>query len=266
MSTPTGKRSSRRLVVAITLMVLVWVAVLVGRNQIRARWWEYRLTRTPTADAAQDRAGYVARLASLGPAALSSAQRLAAHEDPNLRILGVTLAEQIDHPRSVDLLTEAATDPDPEIRTAAVLGLRRHRAVPPLADLARGCDAIAACAAVDALAAIGTTEAIDVVTALAAPGADNRAELAVRIQAIESLGLAGIKSAVPVLKSCLDDNTVFEGRTLAERSAAAAIEAHHPGSRMTLPGPRTVAGFATRALEAISGESWAAGPALGGDE
>ena len=265
MNAPTGIRRNRRLLVAIALMVAVWLAVLAGRNQIRARWWEYRLTRVAAADPAPARAGYIARLASLGPAALSSAQRLAAHADPELRILGVRLAAQIDDARSVDLLSQAGIDDDLEIRSAAVWGLRRHRAVPALSELARGDDPISAAAAVDALASIGTTAAIEVVLGLAAPDADAPPELAVRIQAIESLGMAGIESAVQVLKSCLDDDTVFEGRTLAERSAVAAIGAHHPGSHLTLPSPRTVAAFAARALEAISGKPWPGDTVSGGE-
>ena len=134
-----------------------------------------------------------------------------------------------------------------------------------MTEFARGYDPIAASAAVDALAAIGTAEAIGVVIALAASGGDGHTNLTVRIQAIESLGMAGIKSAVPVLESCLVDNTVFEGRTLAEQSAAAAIEALHPGSPLAWPAPRTVAAFASRALEAMGGPSRPTGPESGGD-
>jgi hypothetical protein len=59
---------------------------------------------------------------------------------------------------------------------------------------------------------------------------------------------------VAVLTSCLDDDTVFEGMTAAERSAAAALESVQPDALVEWPEARTMADFAAAALERITGE------------
>lgn len=152
----------------------------------------------------------------------------------------------------------AATHSDPQVRRQAVRGLGVRDELAALRRIVQGDDPVAACAAVEALASIGSDQAVEILIAQIrrrdAGGADPA--LAVRVQAIESLGELQAVAAVEALIECLDDPTLFEGRTAAERSAAGAIGALHPEYTVDWPGPRTVAEHAAQALERITGRPW----------
>ena len=238
--------SNRRMIVAIVAMVVVWAMVMLQRNAIRARWWEYQLVRV---ESLEDRARYLALLANLGDRALPAAERLLHSEDASARSYGLVILNQASSPRAGQLLRRAAADPDPDIRRGAVRGLGARGDLAALAEIVQSSDSLAACAAVEALASIGSAEAIEVLIAQAS----QHPLVNVRVQAIECLGELEAAQAVGVLTDCLEDGTVFEGATLAERSAARVIQAASPGQPVEWPGSRTVADFAAAALERITG-------------
>ena len=152
----------------------------------------------------------------------------------------------------------AATHPDPQMRRQAVRGLGAEGKVTVLRQMVQGDDPVTACAAVEALASIGSDEAVEILIAQIRRADAGEADpaLAVRVQAIESLGELQAAEAVEALVECLDDPTLFEGRTAAERSAAGAIEALRPEYTVDWPGARTVAEHAAQALERITGRPW----------
>ena len=250
--------SNRRLFLAVAVMVVVWLAAMLYRNEIRARWWLYRLTSLSTTDGLDPHARYLARLASVGEAALPAAERLLQDSDTTLRSFGVTLLQRLQSPRAGELLLDASSDPDPVIRGEAVRGLGGRGDVTSLRRIVRRDDPVAACAAVEALASVGSQEAVEIIISQVRNGAarDGRAGLPVRVQAIESLGELQAGQAVEALIDCLADQTFFEGWTAAERSAAAAVAAMRPGNRVNWPEPRTVAQYAAEALQRITGRSW----------
>ena len=257
MSTSPPARSNRRLVIAIALLVLVWAIVILQRNAIRARWWEYRLVR---AESLEDRARYLALLTSLGERAVPATERLLRNGDSTVRSYALAILNQVPGERAGGLLRRAVADPDADIRETAVRGLGARKELKALIEIVRSDDSVAACTAVDALASIGSAEAID---ALIVQVADHP-QVAVRVQAIECLGVLEAAQAVDVLTACLVDDTVFDDTTLAERSAARAIQAVSPGRPVEWPGPRTVADFAAAALERITKQARATGQVNGG--
>lgn len=245
------------MIVAISVMVVIWLAVMLGRNQIRARWWTYKLTVSRTLD---EQAAYLARLASLGDAAVPSAQRLLGEDDPLLRSFGLAILQHAPGRRARDLLVAASADGDPSIRTEAVRGLGVRRDLEALSRIARGAEPVAAAAATVELGRIGTAEAIGVLTDLVC----TQECVAVRVEAIECLGgLPGAPDAkrIDVLAKCLDDDTLFEGHTAAERAAMEAAASLQPGQPVDWPSSRrTVGHFAARALERITGRTRATAP------
>ncbi len=227
--------------VAIVGMVGLWAVVVLERNPLRARWWEHKLVAST---AMADRARYLALLANLGPRALPVAQRLLSSKEATVRSYGVVILDQLDDERAAELLRRAADDPDPDVRDGAIHGLAARGDVAALAEIVGAADPEAACVAVEGLGSIGSPQAIDVLVAAL------RADVAVvvKVQAIECLGAAEDAGAIEVLTACLDDPTVFEGRTAAERSAARALDAVGRDLELEQPGPRTVASFAAAAL------------------
>lgn len=238
-------QSNRRMVVAIAVLVVAWGAVMLNRNAIRARWWEYRLTVT---EDPAERARYLALLANLGTAGLPAAARLLHQDEPALRSYGVALLHSIDDEYAVELLREATADADPTIRDNAIRALGWRGDIEWLRQLVNSPDERSAVDAVAALGSIGSDQAVDALIGLLPqhPG------VAVRVQAIECLGELAVPRCVSALKSCLDDQAVFVGQTIAERMAGEAIGSLYPDQSVDTPARRTVADFAAKALERIT--------------
>lgn len=237
------------MVVSIVVMVAVWAVVIGFRNQLRARWWAYRLVR---AEQVEERTEYLRLLVSLGPTAVPVAEGLLGQTDPSMRSLAMPILHHAECDRAHRLLVDATNDHDEVIRQQAVLGLRGYGDVPTLSRIARREDPAAACAAVIGLASLASPQAIDVLIDLVPPKA-NHDGLAVRVQAIQSLGQLEVARAAAALRACLDEQTVFEGMTAAEQSAAVALRMLHPDQDVAEPEPRTVAAFAAQALRSIAG-------------
>jgi HEAT repeat protein len=207
------------MVIAIAAMVVAWGLVMLQRHEIRARWWEYKLVHSETL---ADRAKYLALLAGRDGRVGRSAERLLRHADAEIRSYGLALLNHVADELALPLLGQAAADAEADIREQAIARL----------------------------ATIGSPEGIDALIAIVAGDGST----AVRVQAIQCLGDLEAEQAVAVLTSCLDDDTVFEGMTAAERSAAAALESVQPDALVEWPEARTMADFAAAALERITGE------------
>jgi HEAT repeat protein len=247
MSAKPTTRSNRRMVLIILAMVIVWVVVVMQRSAIRARWWEYKLLRV---ESLEDRARYLALLCSLGQRAVPSARRLLQSDAAPVRSYALVILDQVPGEAATRLLRTAVDDPDPDIRLSAVRGLAFRDDLIALAEIVRSDDEVAACAAAEGLASLASDQAVN----LLITQVREHPLLAVRVQAIQCLGHLGAVQAVDVLTECLNDDTLFDGATLTERTAAAAIQTVGPSQPLELPGPRTVADFAAAALERITGQ------------
>ena len=98
-NTPPPRRRVSRPTWVIVGMVAVWLVAILYRNEIRARWWAYRMAST---ESQVQRVGYFQRLASLGELAVPRARSLLDHHDASLRSFAVALM----HPSSSDEATE----------------------------------------------------------------------------------------------------------------------------------------------------------------
>jgi hypothetical protein len=208
------------MIIAIGAMVVAWGLVMLQRHEIRARWWEHKLVHSETLEG---RAKYLALLAGQDGRVGRSAERLLRHADAEIRSYGLALLNHVADELALPLLGEAAADAEADIREQAIARL----------------------------ATIGSPESIDALIAIVAGDGPTSS----RVQAIQSLGDLDAEQAVVVLILCLSDDTVFEGMTAAERSAASALEAVQPGALVEWPETRTVADFAAVALERIAEDS-----------
>ncbi|HUU85327.1 MAG TPA: HEAT repeat domain-containing protein [Phycisphaerae bacterium] len=235
--------------VAIAIMVVVWLVVILCRHQIRARWWTYKLTTAETLD---EQGAWLARLVALGHSGVPSARRLMAEDDPLLRSFGLAILEHAPGADAGQLLVTASTDTDPSIRTEAVRGLGARRDLEALTRIARRAEPVAASAAAVELGRMGGDEGVDLLIQLLRTHESVR----VRVQAIECLGqLPGPPDArrIDALTQCLDDDTVFEGHTAAERAAMDAIASLDPAQPVDWPpSRRTVGQIAARALKHLT--------------
>jgi len=254
MSAARPVKSNRRMVVAIVVMVLLWLGIILLRNEIRVRWWAYRLARSERPEA---QTAWLARLLSLGETSLPAAEWLLEREDPAVRSFALPILHHVRSEESRALLVEAAGDADGHLRGEAIRGLAFHGDQDTLARIARTGEPVTACRAVLGLAAIGSDQALEILADLAGAAVEG-GRLAVRVEALQVLGELEARRAVGVLTECLDDDTVFSGWTVAERDAAEALAEFDPRQRLAEPEPRTLGDFAARALERI-------GAAAGGE-
>ena len=248
--TPSASRSNRRMTLVIAAMVVVWLAVVLCRNPIRAHWWAYRLAATTDPPA---RMAYFERLIALGPVGASGVETLLSADDASIRGLGVAVVNHTKPTHARKLLRRMATDSDPEVATIAVAGLAMMDDAAVVEDMIGLLGSAEPRVVVEAVSGLGrrrTTAAVDslISTARVHP------LVAARVQAIEELGLIGADQAIAVLRECLNDDTLFEGRTAAERSAAISLGYTAPYLSDNAPPPaRAVSHFAARALRTITG-------------
>ena len=160
------KKWDRITLAIIVAMIVVWAAGLFYRNELRAVYRSWRLTRAQSEPARDRWAGY---LASLGEPALRPALRLTRNDDAKVRQAGVRVICQVVQDRldsSADSvkprLRELLNDPDAGVQLEAITGVlltRDFESLDALARLALGSpEALVACRATSALAGLGPLE------------------------------------------------------------------------------------------------------------
>lgn len=177
-------------------MVVAFLIVLMARDHIRAGWFAYRIVHTKDPG---ERAYYSAALASLGPASLWSAERLADDPDPDVRLLAIFVLKSIDAPEADARIGRILTDRSQTVRDAAATTLAFAAdggRIQALHELWRPLDAIfsgamltdsainAAAAAAAAFSRIKPELSSEALAAVISPSTPP----AVRAQAIESIG------------------------------------------------------------------------------
>lgn len=244
--------------IAIGLMIVMWLAVVMSRNTLRAYWWADRLAR---ADTAEQQLTYFQLLATHGDSAVGAMRSLLKSDDALLRGLAVGVLNHATNDEAGALLAKSIGDTDTAVRKAAILGLSmRSDATQHIARITEATETPDTETAMSAVASLGNIEserARDVLIA----SLDGGRPAHVRIQAVETLGFLGVDRAVPALVNCLGDTTVYEGLTENQRAAQFAI-----AQSQGLPPPEfsrrhTVSGEAARALFAITGRDTSFDPA-----
>jgi HEAT repeat protein len=206
------------------VMVVVFVLVVMFRNDIRVRWWGYRLAQS--ADV-QDRMQYLSLLSSMDVKSLPVARSLIKDSDAANRSFGVALLSTINGDEADRLLETACLDDDKTIRKSALLGLSMRataNTVHRLAGLIKQLDAESAMFAVSRLAGINLPDSLEVIVRTARSHPD----IGVRAQAIESLGQWGGDDVVGALIDCLSDEAVYSGLTATEAQARDALASMAP--------------------------------------
>jgi HEAT repeat protein len=237
--------------IAIAILVILWLVAMACRNQIRAQFWAYRLRNTEDLTVQTQ---YLARLASLGNAAIPAARSLLADGNPTVRSQGLVILNHAPDPAATELILLATRDPDEWMRESAVRGLAARNDVDALISILKRDDATTAGAAADALASMRIERAIPVLIEQLDPARPT----AIRVEVIQALARMKAAQAIPALQNCLEDQTSFDGLTVSEKSAHNAVAEMSPHADVTWPSDRTIADFAARALAEIESET--AGP------
>ncbi len=254
----------------IVIMIAVWlvaIGLMLFSHPLRARYWGWRLARAET-EVLRDY--YASRLAQRPQAALGVARGLLTHTDPDVRLLAVHVIDRADGDHAETFLLAGLKDREVRVRDAAALAVGRRRGadlVSRLTELATGDDDAVAAAAVYALQRDARPLAVDAMIRVL----ETTESLAVRVQAIESLGLLGVQRARPALTNRLSDRgnvTVMPANERGVWRALAAQPDRPELRRLAEPsGPgvtrKTVGDYAAEALRRIRRESApASGPAL----
>jgi len=135
-------------------------------------------------------------IAALGENALPALFELLGSDDPEARWWALRALSGIPHPTTKRHLQRFLSDPDPEMRKCAALGLRTQPwsgAIRDLINLLEDEDRILARIAGDALIATGSQAAPDLINTL------GKGTPAAQIEAIRSLALIGDPKAIPAL-------------------------------------------------------------------
>ena len=144
-------------------------------------------------------------LAALGYEALSPLTDLLDSQETDNRWWAVRALAALDHPAVPRLLLAVMTDESPDVRQAAILGLRMRPtidAIPALATALEDADRLTAHLASDALAACGSRALESLSHALRSPNAS------VRIEAARALAEIDDPAVIPQLFHALDDASV----------------------------------------------------------
>ena len=246
------------MIAALAVVVLLWLAVVWCRHDIRVRWWGWRLEHSTTV---AGRLYYLQLLAGAGERALVVARDLLATDEAALRSFGVALANSIPGEESLALLKRACHDPDADVRESAITGLSMRpspQVLRTLRELADHSDIETAMWATSRLTALDSPEALSILRELAR----THAEVGVRAQAIDSLAEWGGDQVVDALIACLTDEAVFGRLTASQRGAAEALTHVAPhlvegDSVETIVGVDQSNGArAARALRAVTGQTF----------
>jgi len=257
-----GRRRRWSWRVGLVALVLLWLAAMLFRTDIRTRWWAYRLGQTGDPAA---RRYYTACLAATGSSSLSATRRLLDHPRPEVRLAALQILHHCPAPAARGILVVAIADRDDRVsdRAALELALRsdRREAVGELEAQASSSSPAIARKAVVGLQRLGEPEAEDFLLGLLRRTSDPD----LRAQIIDALGLMGSRSAVPALIDCLADQRAISHPPASYRWANQAIqslESQLPAQgldpaalRSASVAPCTVAGVAERALAWITGIS-----------
>ena len=218
---PAPRRRIPTHVWIVAVMVVLWSAAILSRNQIRAYWWTQRLE---AATSRQDRLFYFYRLASLKDRAVGPVARLLKHPDPALRSFAVAILHHASGPRAAELLASAASDTDDDVRRSALLGLALNGSPPALHALEQqlqGSDERAGMMAAAALVSAPSPAA----RALLRAALRASPHPGVRVEAITALEQLRDLDAVADLIAALEDQAVFAGVTESDHTAAQMLQA-----------------------------------------
>lgn len=260
-STAASRRPTRRMIIAIGLMVVLWVFVLLARHSIWAYWYGHKLQTTTDVG---ERLDCLGRLVRLGDASVPIGATLTRQDDVGLRSFGVALLTALRLPKAVPHLLAAVDDPDPDIRRSALAGYAAQEGSDVTAELIRRMDDARLDVAMQATVELARNRPEEAVTPLIAAVREHR-EIGVRIQAIQSLAMLEADEAIDVLIDRLADPSTYTGRTAIEASAERAFQAASPSDDSAggsasigqLVEPVHVVGEeAARALRSITGQSF----------
>lgn len=264
MDTQTLTRRARwRVAVPLIAFVLVWLALILFRWEIRTHWWAYRLTTVNTAD---ERAYFVACLASAGPRSLDALERVLSDERSEIRRFGVDVLARCDEPRAGERLFEMLRDQDDDVAEAAATALGERPHAPDYCgplwtllvkdehDPPTARHAAVALQAIDHPAAHAMLfEALPYVE-----------DPNVRAQIIESLSMLRVEEAVPAMKDMRSDERAVTVLPYNQRSALEAFAAQSGRPALgsdddaelirAAVADLTVRDVAIRALETLTGQ------------
>jgi HEAT repeat protein len=254
----SAARGRKRAILAVAIMVFLWLLVVIYRQEIRVRWWGYRLRNT--ADLNQ-RMYYTGLLAGAGELALREAERLLGDDDAAVRSYAIVLANFIAGDEAFQLLERASRDADASVRQSAIVGL----AMRPSADAVRLLRALADHPDIEtamlATSQLATSSDPGAAEALCGLAVDDR-RVGVRAQAIEALGrLAYSNEVADALIACLADTAVFDGLTMTQRDALESLARAAPHLIGEQAGEVVGAGESNRrraahALRSLTGEEF----------
>jgi HEAT repeat protein len=143
-------------------------------------------------------------ITALGENALPALFELLSADDPEARWWGLRAAAGIPHPMVQQHLQSFLSDPDPEMRKCAALGLRIQPsldAIHDLVDMLGDKDRIMARTAGDTLIATGSQAVPDLIDTL------EKGTPAAQIEAARSLALIGDPKAIPALFDAWQDGS-----------------------------------------------------------
>jgi HEAT repeat protein len=152
----------------------------------------------------------VKRLAALPPDEIEAVLPVLASgldgDDPEKRWWSVRALAALPGDDSVSYLIQALTDPEPQVRQCAALGLRQHpteEALPGLIARLDDPDSLAARLATDALIAIGKPAALALVEVLQHGGHS------ARLNAVRALASIGDTRSIPALFEALNNDSAL---------------------------------------------------------
>ncbi len=196
-------------------MIAAFLLIVLCRQEIRVRWWGYKLANSTEAS---ERLFYLQLLAESGAKAIPVAKNLLAENDAGLRSFGLALSASSPGEPAVKLLIKTCDDTDWEIRKGAITALAMRKSesgLQKLLKLTANKNLETAMLAVSHLANTDSPAALESLKNLALN--DKRA--GVRAQAIESLAYWPVDDIAEALISCLSDQEIYEGLIASDQEA-----------------------------------------------
>lgn len=272
---PSVRRQPFWFVASITLMICGFLAVVVMRDQIRARWYVRQLRESRDI---QQQSYYLSRIAQLGEKAASAVEFLAADPNPQIRLLAISILSRATAYDAVSPLYTLMYDSDQTVRDSAAVALAfladngSADALTALKNMLQqryDGGELGAAAAAAGLARVEASKSAP----LLAFALSSRAAPMVRAQAVESLGVLAQACERPDVDSltilflkplvrALGDHGEFAGSLALEReiSAVVGFVANSNGSPASQPttgdhGRRKVSDVARRVLFEATGHN-----------
>lgn len=224
-------RRPRAALAAILLTALACVGALLFRMPIVARYWAWRVAH---ASSSAERDAYLGALVNAGQAARWGISALLTSDDPQVRQYGVVILHHSKMPWARERLHRHLTDPDPDVRQLAALGLAARgdeTILPTLRRLYQTGDDAAARTACIALEHLGTLEAVAVLNELAGEPAD----VAHRAALVDALAGLDEPACVPGLLLLLSDHRWCQSPPRAVEMAQRALAGAQAQGATSLP-------------------------------